>query len=113
MRTAPLRPVRGGDRAADRNGQERTKFQRAHHGVGENSGFPVRWQGGRSARRAAAGHNWPHVKTTPQAGGIVFRRRQGAVEILLVSPKRGEAAWIFPKGHLEHGETPAHAALRE
>jgi len=53
------------------------------------------------------------VKRTPQAGGIVFRHRQESVEILLVSPRRGEAEWIFPKGHLERRETPARAALRE
>ena len=58
-------------------------------------------------------HNWPHVKTTPQAGGIIFRHRPGSVEILLVSPKNGEAEWIFPKGHLKPRETPARAALRE
>ena len=53
------------------------------------------------------------MKITRQAGGIVFRHRAGAVEILLVGPKRGGPEWIFPKGHIEAGESAAFAALRE
>lgn len=48
----------------------------------------------------------------PQAGGIVFRRN-GVISILLVRAKRDPTIWIFPKGHIEPGETAADAALRE
>ncbi|MBO8125996.1 MAG: NUDIX hydrolase [Firmicutes bacterium] len=41
------------------------------------------------------------------AGGVVLS--QG--KVLLVRHARGE--WIMPKGHLEPGETPQEAALRE
>ena len=45
------------------------------------------------------------------AGGIVFRRTpEGFRYLLLKDPYR---RWGFPKGHLEEGETPAEAALRE
>ncbi|HET7041124.1 MAG TPA: NUDIX domain-containing protein [Gemmatimonadales bacterium] len=45
------------------------------------------------------------------AGGIVFRRfPEGFRFLLLKDPYKN---WGFPKGHLEEGETPAEAALRE
>lgn len=46
------------------------------------------------------------------SGGIVFRRDpDGAARFLLI--KDSYQHWGFPKGHLEDGETPAVAALRE
>jgi len=45
------------------------------------------------------------------AGGIVFRRFPEGFRFLLV--KDPYKNWGFPKGHLEDGETPAEAALRE
>ncbi|HSN13002.1 MAG TPA: NUDIX domain-containing protein [Anaeromyxobacteraceae bacterium] len=45
------------------------------------------------------------------AGGIVFRRFPEGFRFLLV--KDCYKNWGFPKGHLEDGETPAEAALRE
>ena len=47
------------------------------------------------------------------AGGIVYRSRGSNFQILLVTAKRNPSAWIFPKGHIEDGETPEEAALRE
>ena len=48
------------------------------------------------------------------AGGIVFRRNPSQpreVRFLLIRDSYGN--WGFPKGHLEEGEAPAAAALRE
>ncbi len=46
------------------------------------------------------------------AGGIVFRRAvDGPPRYLLI--KDSYDNWGFPKGHLENGESPAEAALRE
>lgn len=45
------------------------------------------------------------------AGGIVFRRTGEGFRFLLIKDIYGN--WGFPKGHLEPGETPAEAALRE
>jgi 8-oxo-dGTP pyrophosphatase MutT (NUDIX family) len=45
------------------------------------------------------------------AGGIVFRRMPDGVRFLLI--RDSYRNWGFPKGHLEVGETPGTAALRE
>ncbi|MHB1313464.1 MAG: NUDIX hydrolase [Gemmatimonadaceae bacterium] len=45
------------------------------------------------------------------AGGVVFRRGPGGVRVLLI--RDSYRNWGFPKGHLEEGESPAAAALRE
>jgi 8-oxo-dGTP pyrophosphatase MutT (NUDIX family) len=46
------------------------------------------------------------------AGGIVFRRdAEGFLRFLLIRDSYDN--WGFPKGHLEDGESPADAALRE
>lgn len=50
------------------------------------------------------------------SGIIPFRRREGAVEFLLLHSamvRNPDAAWEFPKGSIEDGETEQEAALRE
>jgi len=37
----------------------------------------------------------------------------GGLSVLLVSSKKEPGHWIFPKGHVERGETADEAALRE
>src|SRR5687768_13912976 len=56
---------------------------------------------GRSARRA-------QVETS--SGGVVYRRGED-VEFLLIRDPYDN--WGLPKGHIEGGETPQQAALRE
>ena len=49
-----------------------------------------------------------------RAAGLILRRRAGRKEwrwLLLRAASHGE--WGFPKGHLDPGETPVQAALRE
>jgi len=49
-----------------------------------------------------------------QAGGVVFRAdAAGPVQILLVRAKKDPGKWVFPKGHIEPGESVSSAALRE
>ena len=48
-----------------------------------------------------------------QAGSIVFRLDGKEPQVLLVTARRNPRNWIFPKGHIEKGETPEEAALRE
>ena len=48
-----------------------------------------------------------------QAGGVVFKADQPSPRVLIVRAKRNPQLWIFPKGHIENGETPREAALRE
>ncbi|MEE8425507.1 MAG: NUDIX domain-containing protein [Elusimicrobiota bacterium] len=67
----------------------------------------------------------PGIKREYSAGGVVVKNRK----VLLVrikatgNPlrgtatsallKKGDYVWTFPKGHVERGETPRRAALRE
>ncbi|MBI4386360.1 MAG: NUDIX domain-containing protein [Elusimicrobia bacterium] len=45
------------------------------------------------------------------AGGVVTQN--GRLLLVRVENLQGEVLWTFPKGHLEPGETPRRAALRE
>lgn len=47
----------------------------------------------------------------PTAGGIVFRRIDDKVEILLIQDAKDR--WTIPKGHIEEGETAQQTAKRE
>ena len=53
------------------------------------------------------------------AGLLMFRRRQGSVEVFLVHPggpfwaRKDEGAWSIPKGEYDPGESPLEAARRE
>ena len=48
-----------------------------------------------------------------QAGAIVVRTGKNGPRILLVTARRNPDNWIFPKGHVETGETLRVAAVRE
>lgn len=48
-----------------------------------------------------------------QGGAIVYRRDHHGIRILLVRAKKNPVDWIFPKGHIEAGETAAETAVRE
>lgn len=45
------------------------------------------------------------------AGGVVFRLETDRTLVLLI--RDAHRNWGFPKGHVERGETPEQAALRE
>jgi 8-oxo-dGTP pyrophosphatase MutT (NUDIX family) len=50
------------------------------------------------------------------AGGVVYRRAEGRTEIVLghqVDWNTGEATVRLPKGHIDPGESPEQAAVRE
>lgn len=59
------------------------------------------------------------MATKHSAGILLFRRREGGPEVLLVHPggpywaKRDRGAWSIPKGEIEEGEEPRRCALRE
>lgn len=50
--------------------------------------------------------------TPTHAGAVTFREQNEHPLFLIVSSSTG-ADWVLPKGHLEPGETPEAAALRE
>ena len=47
------------------------------------------------------------------AGGIVMRFEEGSPRYLVITAKKNPERWVFPKGHIDPGETPAIAAERE
>jgi predicted NUDIX family NTP pyrophosphohydrolase len=60
------------------------------------------------------------VPQVPQSAGILlFRRRRGRLEVLLVHPggpywkNRDQGVWSIPKGLIDEGEQPLAAAVRE
>lgn len=60
------------------------------------------------------------VSSTPQSAGLLlFRLREGRLEVLLVHPggplwkNRDEGVWSLPKGLIDAGEEPLAAAVRE
>ena len=64
----------------------------------------------KAKKRATSGRNRkPRNETS--AGGVVFRTEGSERLYLLI--RDSYQNWGFPKGHLEHGEQPEAAALRE
>ena len=53
------------------------------------------------------------IDSPTHAGGVVVRGRGEDLRILLVTAKRQPSQWVFPKGHIEAGETAESAAIRE
>jgi 8-oxo-dGTP pyrophosphatase MutT (NUDIX family) len=53
------------------------------------------------------------VQRLTHAGAVVVRRDEDRPRFLLVQPSRGRRGWVLPKGHIEPGERPLDAALRE
>jgi 8-oxo-dGTP pyrophosphatase MutT (NUDIX family) len=53
------------------------------------------------------------VPLIKQSGAIVVRLDAAEPKVLLVTSKRNPRSWIFPKGHVEPGETAEAGALRE
>ncbi|MFH1193805.1 MAG: NUDIX domain-containing protein [bacterium] len=51
------------------------------------------------------------MKKVVSAGGAVFRKNQGKIEISFIKDSHGK--WAFPKGHVEKDESIEEAALRE
>ena len=54
----------------------------------------------------------PRAVEETSAGGVVFRRSEGGAFVVLLI-RDSYKNWGFPKGHLEHGERPEDAAVRE
>src|SRR5687767_5330667 len=46
-------------------------------------------------------------------GGVVFKVTSEGPRYLMVEASGTRGRWVFPKGHVEEGETGAAAALRE
>jgi 8-oxo-dGTP pyrophosphatase MutT (NUDIX family) len=69
----------------------------------------------RRKRPAAARETASSTKTEISAGGVVYRRIEGRIEVILASrrTRRGDIAWGLAKGGIEPDETIEEAAVRE
>jgi 8-oxo-dGTP pyrophosphatase MutT (NUDIX family) len=66
----------------------------------------------RAARGPRRGRQARKARVETSSGGVVFRRTEvQEVDFLLI--RDPYANWCLPKGHIEGGETPEQAALRE
>jgi 8-oxo-dGTP pyrophosphatase MutT (NUDIX family) len=54
-----------------------------------------------------------NLSRVAQAGAIAFKIVGDSPLILIVRASKDPQAWIFPKGHIESGETAEAAAARE
>ncbi len=60
------------------------------------------------------GRRFPRVEET-SAGGFVIDDAPGGLHAALIARRdsRGRLIWSLPKGHIEEGESPEEAAVRE
>ncbi|MEW6001312.1 MAG: NUDIX hydrolase [Nitrospirota bacterium] len=54
----------------------------------------------------------PTFKVQISSGGVIFRRRNGTIEVALVAVKGGNV-WCLPKGLVNKGESTERTAIRE
>lgn len=52
-------------------------------------------------------------KKTISCGAVVWRLRNGRLELLLVKQLKHKDLWGIPKGHMDNGESLSECALRE
>jgi len=53
------------------------------------------------------------MNRSTHAGAVVFRLTRDGPRYLLVEANGNRGRWVFPKGHIEDGETAVDTALRE
>ena len=53
------------------------------------------------------------MSRSTHAGAVVFRLTRDGPRYLLVEANGNRGRWVFPKGHIEDGETAVDTALRE
>jgi len=53
-----------------------------------------------------------NIKRQVSSGGVIFRKRDGRIEIALIAVKHG-SVWCLPKGDIDKDEKPESTAVRE
>jgi len=64
-------------------------------------------------RGAARGRGAAALSRSTHAGAVVFKLTDQGPRYLLVEASGRRDRWVFPKGHVENGETAADTAQRE
>jgi 8-oxo-dGTP pyrophosphatase MutT (NUDIX family) len=64
-------------------------------------------------RGAARGRGAAALSRSTHGGAVVFKLTDEGRGYLLVEASGGRYRWVFPKGHVENGETAADTAQRE
>lgn len=54
----------------------------------------------------------PSIKLQFSSGGVIFRKKDGTIEIALIATKEG-SVWALPKGTVDKREKPQETAVRE
>lgn len=84
---------------------------------GSNSPSPRKPTAGKPAGGKSTGRRPPRMPKVEEtsAGGLVVDRTGEELRAALIArhDRRGRLVWSLPKGHLEAGETPEDAAIRE
>jgi uncharacterized protein involved in tolerance to divalent cations/8-oxo-dGTP pyrophosphatase MutT (NUDIX family) len=70
----------------------------------------LRWLREQVSNNAPRSDGEPRTVNEVSAGGVIYRRTGGGVEIALIHVR---SRWGLPKGHVEEGESVEQAALRE
>jgi 8-oxo-dGTP pyrophosphatase MutT (NUDIX family) len=52
------------------------------------------------------------LKKQTSAGGVIYRKNESGIQIVLISVRNGQA-WCLPKGIVDKGETTEETAVRE
>jgi 8-oxo-dGTP pyrophosphatase MutT (NUDIX family) len=104
----------GGERAATDPATSRRK------GAGKRKKTSARAKSTKAAGRTRTKRRRPEQSAVPtkrevSAGGVVYRRSDDGIEIVLASrrTRRGELAWGLAKGGIEDDESMEDAAVRE
>src|SRR2546430_17583703 len=64
-------------------------------------------------RGAARGRGAAALSRSTHAGAVVFKLTEQGPRYLLVEASGRRDRWVFPKGHVENGETAADTAQRD
>jgi 8-oxo-dGTP pyrophosphatase MutT (NUDIX family) len=100
-KSASKSAAKGGSKSAAKGGSK----QRARSGG----------RGRKSGSAKTDGRRKIRTTTEVSAGGVVYRRTDDGLEVVLASrrTRRGDLAWGLAKGGIEDGETKEQAAIRE
>lgn len=106
----------GADTPPPSKAQRRRRRRKANTKAKANPGRQPTAAKQKPATKAELAARATSTRKEVSAGGVVYRRTEdGELEILLAARRtlKGNIAWGLAKGHIEEGESPEDAAVRE